>query len=109
MDYSLFEELIWPTLAKRVNYFERIKRDYSWAGHYAFNVKDQNAVLGPHSQVTNFVFANGFSGHGLQQAPAVGRAISELITFGIYKTLDLSRFSFERFEKGELIKERNVV
>jgi glycine/D-amino acid oxidase-like deaminating enzyme len=56
-----------------------------------------------------FIFANGFSGHGLQQAPAVGRAVSELITFGLYKTLDLSIFKYDRFQSGRLVKELNVV
>ena len=109
MDYRLFEETIWPALAHRVPSFEAIKRSHSWAGHYAYNIKDQNAIVGSHPEVSNFYFANGFSGHGLQQAPAVGRAISELITFGCYQTLDLSKFAFERFANGELVKEINVV
>ncbi|MFQ5629310.1 MAG: NAD(P)/FAD-dependent oxidoreductase [bacterium] len=109
MDYRLFEEVIWPALAHRVPAFNALKRGYSWAGHYAYNVLDQNAILGPHPKITNFYFANGFSGHGLQQSQAVGRALSELITFGQYRTLDLHRFGFERFAKGELVKEVSVV
>lgn len=109
VDYTLFDELIWPTLAARVEYFEAIRRDHSWAGHYAYNVLDQNAILGFHPDVKNFVFANGFSGHGLQQAPAVGRAINELITSGSYQTLDLSRFGYDRIKTGKLVKEKNVV
>jgi len=109
MDYRLFDEVIWPALAHRVPAFEAIKRGRSWAGHYAYNVIDQNAILGFHPEIKNFLFANGFSGHGLQQAPAVGRAISELITFGSYQTLDLGKFSFDRFAAGELVKELNVV
>jgi len=109
MEYELFEKIVWPVLAHRVPAFEAIKLGTSWAGHYAYNIKDQNAILGPHPERNNFIFANGFSGHGLQQAPAVGRAISELITFGSYQTLDLHRFSFERFSNGELVKEENVV
>jgi len=89
MDYKLFEETIWPVLANRVPFFESIKRGYSWVGHYAYNIHDQNAILGFSPEINNFIFANGFSGHGLQQAPAVGRAVSELITYGSYKTLDL--------------------
>ena len=53
--------------------------------------------------------ANGFSGHGLQQSPAIGRALSELITFGSYRTLDLRRFGYDRVLKGEAIREANVV
>ncbi len=109
IDYQIFDEMIWHILARRIPTFEAIKRTASWAGHYAYNIIDQNAIIGTHPEISNFFFANGFSGHGLQQAPAVGRAISELITFGVYKTLDLNKFSFERFRSGALIKERNVV
>ena len=70
---------------------------------------DQNVLIGPAPQVPNFFFANGFSGHGLQQSPAIGRALSELIVFGQYRTLDLSRLSYNRVLSGALIKESNVV
>ncbi len=109
VDYGWFEEHIWPILANRVPAFEAIKMENAWAGHYAYNLLDQNVVLGPHPEVSNFVFANGFSGHGLQQAPAVGRAISELVLDGKYSTLDLSVFNFERMLTGKAIKEINVV
>ncbi len=109
MDYSVFEEELWPVLAQRVPAFDAIKRISSWAGHYAYNVSDQNAIIGRHPSVNNFIFANGFSGHGLQQGPGVGRAVSELVTYGHYKTLDLSCFAFERFAANKLYKELNVV
>lgn len=109
VDHHLFDEVVWPALAHRVEAFGAIKLLRSWAGHYAYNVLDQNAVLGPHPELSNFYFANGFSGHGLQQAPAVGRGIAELISHGSYQTLDLSRLSFERLLTGQLIVERNVV
>jgi len=109
MDYSVFEDELWPILAERVPVFETIKRTSSWAGHYAYNVKDQNAIIGAHPEKTNFYFANGFSGHGLQQSPAVGRAVSELINFGSYQTIDLNNFRFERFAENKLVKEVNIV
>jgi FAD-dependent oxidoreductase domain-containing protein 1 len=109
MDYSVFEEELWPILAERVPAFDAIKRISSWAGHYAYNVMDQNAIVGAHPEVTNFIFANGFSGHGLQHGPGIGRAVSELISYGRYRTLDLSCFAYERFAQDRLYKELNVV
>jgi glycine/D-amino acid oxidase-like deaminating enzyme len=53
--------------------------------------------------------ANGFSGHGLQQSPAIGRALSELVTFGAFRTLDLRRFGYDRVLSGQAIREANVV
>jgi FAD-dependent oxidoreductase domain-containing protein 1 len=109
LDYRLFEEVIWPTLAQRVPAFEAIKLVRAWAGHYDYNTLDQNAILGAHPELANFYFANGFSGHGLQQSPAVGRAIAELIAYGAYRSLDLRRFSYARVLKNEPIIEINVV
>jgi len=109
VEYDLFHQVVWPTLAHRVPSFEAIKLGSSWAGHYDYNVLDQNAILGPHPTLDNLLLANGFSGHGAQQAPATGRAIAELILWGEYRSLDLSRFGFQRFALGELRRERNVV
>ncbi len=109
VDYSLFDETIWPTLAHRVPVFESIKQVNAWAGHYAYNLLDQNAILGTHPQIDNLYFANGFSGHGLQQAPAVGRALSELILHGQYRSLDLSIFGFTRIFENTPVKEQNVI
>ena len=109
VDYSLWEETIWPNLATRVPAFEAIKMVNAWAGHYAYNVIDQNAIIGPHEKIGNFLFANGFSGHGLQQAPAVGRGIAEWILYGGWRSLDLSVFSFSRIAQGRKIIERNVI
>ena len=109
VDDRLFEEIVWPTLAHRVPAFEAIKLARSWAGHYDYNTLDQNAILGPHPEVANFYFANGFSGHGLQQSPATGRAIAELIAFGEYRSIDLKRFSYDRVVENRPIVELNVV
>lgn len=81
----------------------------AWAGYYDYNTFDQNAVIGIHQLVTNMFFATGFSGHGLQQSPAVGRAVAELILDGRFKTLDLSAFDFIRFYKGTKLLEKNIV
>ena len=109
IDYSFYEDLIWPTIATRVPAFEAIKLTRAWAGHYDYNTLDQNAILGPHPDIGNFYFCNGFSGHGLQQSPAVGRATAELIVDGAYKSIDLTRFGYERILRNEPLREINVV
>jgi sarcosine oxidase len=109
VDHNWFEENIWPALAERIPLFEAIKVISAWVGHYDYNALDQNAVIGPHPEVTNFLFANGFSGHGLQQGPAAGNAISELVIDGRYKTIDLARFGFDRIRNNQPLFEKNVI
>jgi len=109
IDETLFNEVIWPTIATRVPAFEAVKVVNSWAGHYAYNTLDQNAVLGPHPEVDNFLFANGFSGHGLQQSPAVGRGLAEWIIHGAYRSLDLSPLGYARIVANAPLAEVNVV
>jgi sarcosine oxidase len=109
VDRSRFDEFVWPDLARRVPAFESIRLLDAWAGHYEVNTLDHNAIIGPHPEVENFLFANGFSGHGLQQAPAVGRGLAEWIATGRYETLDLSPLGYERVQRQEPIRELNVV
>lgn len=109
MDHGLWESHVWPTVATRIPQFEALKIVTEWAGHYAYNTLDQNAVLGAHTEVQNFYFINGFSGHGLQQAPAMGRGLAELITTGSFQTLDLSPFGYGRIEEGRPFGETAVI
>ncbi|XP_037543177.1 FAD-dependent oxidoreductase domain-containing protein 1 [Nematolebias whitei] len=109
VDHQFFEDKVWPKLAHRVPAFEKLKVTGSWAGFYDYNTFDQNGLVGLHPLITNMYFATGFSGHGLQHSPAVGRALAELILKGGFKTLDLSSFGFGRVLKKEQMLERNIV
>ncbi|RMF39879.1 MAG: FAD-binding oxidoreductase [Alphaproteobacteria bacterium] len=109
MDHARFENHVWPILAARIPQFEAIRVQSEWAGHYALNTFDHNAILGPAPELENFVFLNGFSGHGLQQSPAMGRGTAEWLTYGEYRTLDLSPFACERIAQNRPIVERAVI
>jgi glycine/D-amino acid oxidase-like deaminating enzyme len=108
-DHSLWADKVWPVIAARVPQFEAIKLINSWAGHYAYNTFDQNAILGPHTEVENFIFVNGFSGHGFQQSPAIGRGTAEWITYGEYRSLDLSPFNYKRIVDNRPFVEKAVI
>ena len=109
VEYDRFEPEIWPALARRVPAFAAVKLVGAWAGYYDYNTFDQNAVVGPAPGLDNFILANGFSGHGLQQAPAVGRAIAEWITTGRYLNLDLSPLGYERIPQRRPLCEDNII
>ena len=109
IDYSIWEDKVWPKVAHRIPQFESIRLINSWVGHYAFNVFDQNAIVGYHSKVNNFIFANGFSGHGFQQSPAIGRGVAELIIHNEFRSLDLSPFKFSRIENNQPFFEKAII
>ena len=109
MDHNRWQDHVWPIIATRIPQFEAIKVVTEWAGHYAYNTLDQNAILGAHPDINNFIFQNGFSGHGLQQSPAMGRAVAELLTYGEFRTLDMAPFTFERVLNNDPIVEKAVI
>ena len=107
-DQTRFLEKLWIELAEFVPAFDTLKLVRGWAGLYAVNTFDGNAILGEWPELKGFYLANGFSGHGLQQGPAVGRYISELVT-GQHPTLDLSAFKPERIFENKPLKEDGLV
>jgi glycine/D-amino acid oxidase-like deaminating enzyme len=109
MDHDLWLEKIWPALATRIPAFEAVKVVSEWAGQYDYNTLDQNAITGPHPKIGNFLFLNGFSGHGLQQSPAMGRATAELILHGGYRTLDMTAFHYQRIAEGRALVEGAII
>jgi len=109
IDHGLFEQVIWPALARRVHAFEALRVTSAWAGYYEMNVFDQNGLVGQWPGIDGLQLACGFSGHGMQHAPAVGRAMASLIATGQWGPLDLSVLAPERVMRGERLLERNVI
>jgi glycine/D-amino acid oxidase-like deaminating enzyme len=108
IDHDQFESEIWPRLAARVPAMETLKVRNAWCCHYDVNTLDHNALLGPHPELRSFLLACGFSGHGMQHSPGVGRAIAELIIHGAYRTIDVSRLGFARVVAHAPLREANV-
>ncbi|NWS77536.1 FXRD1 protein, partial [Crotophaga sulcirostris] len=109
VDHDFFQEQVWPRLARRVPVFESLRPRGAWAGYYDHNAFDRNGVLGRHPRLDNLFVAAGFSGHGLQHAPAAGLAVAELVLRGRYESLDLRRLGWQRLEEGERLDEGGVV
>ena len=107
-NYALLEDALWPALAHRVPALESLRFQNAWAGHYEMNLLDHNGIVGPHDDIANFIFATGFSGHGVMHSPAVGRAVAEWITTGAYRSLDLSPLGYGRIRRREALVESVV-
>jgi glycine/D-amino acid oxidase-like deaminating enzyme len=109
MDAARWQDFVWPALAARIPAFEAIRVVAEWAGHYDYNTLDQNAICGPHPNLSNFMFLNGFSGHGLQQSPAMGRGCAEWILHGAYRSLDLRPLGFQRVLENRPLLETAII
>lgn len=96
LDHQVFDDVLWPWLAEQSEWFEAVKARGGWLGHYDVNTLDGNMIIDRAPRIGNYFAAVGFSGHGLQHAPAVGRALRELLLTGRYQTLDLSRMGYAR-------------
>jgi glycine/D-amino acid oxidase-like deaminating enzyme len=101
MDREVFEGVLWPQLAGQCTAFEAVKQKGGWLGHYDMNRLDGNPIIDRFDKVPNFILAAGFSGHGLMHAPAVGRAVKELILDGGFRSIDLSRLGWRRVADNE--------
>jgi FAD-dependent oxidoreductase domain-containing protein 1 len=108
-DYAAFDSELWPALAQRIPAFEAAKLERAWAGYYEINLFDHNGIVGFHPRIENLLMLNGFSGHGIQQAPVVGRGVAELICHGRFVTLDLSDLGFDRIARNRPLPELNVI
>jgi glycine/D-amino acid oxidase-like deaminating enzyme len=108
-DYAAFESHLWPLLSHRIPAFEAARLERAWAGYFEMNTFDHNAILGTHRSLANLLFMNGFSGHGMQQSPIIGRAVAELILHGRFTSLDLSDLLFTRIDENRPLHEANVI
>jgi sarcosine oxidase subunit beta len=80
---------------------------HRWAGYYELT-PDHNAVIGEAREVSRFLYATGFSGHGFLQGPAVGEVVRDLY-LGRQPVVDVSSMSAARFAAGDTVHELNIV
>jgi glycine/D-amino acid oxidase-like deaminating enzyme len=107
--YEAFDSVLWPALAARIPAFEAAKLERAWAGYYELNLFDHNGIVGFHPRIENFVFMNGFSGHGMQQGAVIGRGVAELILYDRFASVDLSELTYERIARNQPLLELNVI
>ena len=107
-DVSRWETDFKPPLVRRVPGLEPLELIEGWAGLYAMT-PDHNPLLGEHPAAPGFFLANGFSGHGLMIAPAVGKVLSELLRTGRADTIDTRCFDPGRFDHGEPVHDEAML
>jgi FAD-dependent oxidoreductase domain-containing protein 1 len=97
-----------PALIRRVPAFRDLTDVEGWAGLYEMT-PDHNPVLGEHPALRGFIFASGFSGHGLMMSPATGKIVSEIVRTGKSTTFDVSIFAPDRFDRGALVHDAATI
>lgn len=97
-----------PALVRRLPAFSALALADGWVGLYEMS-PDHNPALGEHPELAGFYLANGFSGHGLMVAPAVGKVVSELIRLGRSETVDVRPLRPDRFEAGQLMWDEAMI
>ncbi|MEN9417362.1 MAG: hypothetical protein RI988_982 [Pseudomonadota bacterium] len=109
IDHALFDDVIWPALATRIPAFEALRVRAAWAGYYEMNDFDHNGLAGAVPGVPGLWTACGFSGHGMQQAPAVGCALAAAIAQAPCPAPSIEALSPARLARGEPLLELNVI
>ncbi len=98
----------YPAMVRRLPALKDVTHVHGWAGLYEMT-PDHNPVLGAHPDLDGFIFANGFSGHGLMMSPATGKIVSELVRLGRSDTFDIGIFAPDRFERGALVHDAATI
>ncbi len=109
IDHAQFEEQLWPALAHRVPALAALRLRSAWAGYYEMNDFDHNGLAGALPGWDNVWTACGFSGHGMQQAPAVGAALAAAICGVASDAPSLQALSPQRLLDGRPLREDNVI
>ncbi len=110
IDHAYFEQVVWPALAHRFPQFAATRCHRTWSGLYEMCTLDGNPIIGNWTNgLDNFFVIAGFSGHGMMHAPAAGRAIAELIRFGRFESIDLTRLGYARVTSGTPYPERGIL
>jgi sarcosine oxidase, subunit beta len=107
-DQAFVSEELLPTAVRVFPPLEEATVEHTWVGLYEMT-PDRHPVIGRAPGVAGFYLANGFSGHGFQHAPIVGKLLAEMIVEGEAKTVDVSGLGLERFAEGGLVREGHVV
>jgi len=108
-DWSEWNDEHWACLAHRIPALAALRVERAWAGYYEMNTFDHNAVIGPHPELSNLFFINGFSGHGMQHAAGAGLALAEWLLHGQAQTIDLKELGFERLVQKRPLRELAVI